>query len=95
MGYKLTNLTFGGEGSSGYKYTEEQRLNISKSKKGKPGWNKGIPLTEKQKQNLKEKNLGKKLSEEAKKKLSIKHKGAQHSLGYRHTEEAKRKFLMH
>jgi len=40
--YPLTNLTNGGEGSSGLKFTDEQRLRISNSTKGKVPWNKGI-----------------------------------------------------
>lgn len=34
MGYKLVNLSDGGEGSSGYKYTEDQRKNRSGEKNG-------------------------------------------------------------
>ena len=35
---------FGGLGTLGYKYTEEQRRNISNSKKGKPSSKKGLKL---------------------------------------------------
>lgn len=40
--YPLTNLTTGGEGSSGLKFTDEQRLRISKSLEGRIPWNKGL-----------------------------------------------------
>ena len=35
-GFKLTNLTFGGEGTFGYKFSEECKLKMSKIQKGKP-----------------------------------------------------------
>ena len=38
-------------------------------------WNKGVPCTEEQKENLRQKNLGKKLSDETKKKMSESRKG--------------------
>lgn len=39
------NLTDGGDTSSGYKFTEDQKNRM----KGRPTWNKGIPATEEQK----------------------------------------------
>ncbi len=41
MGYKLANITAGGEGTSGYKHTPEQREKNRQAKLGKPSWNKG------------------------------------------------------
>jgi NUMOD3 motif len=60
MGYVLANKTDGGEGSSGYKHTKEQKLKNSLAKmgnipwnKGTKGimvaWNKGVPMSEEQK----------------------------------------------
>ena len=43
----LRNLTDGGEGSSGYKLTQEQIQKIKISKSGKPTWNKGKITKEK------------------------------------------------
>lgn len=40
-GFKITNLTNGGEGCFGYKHLQETKIKISKSLKGKPTWNKG------------------------------------------------------
>lgn len=48
--------------------TKEIRLKMSKAKKGKPSPKKGIPLTEEQKEKLRLVNLGKKQSEETKRK---------------------------
>lgn len=41
LGINLTNLSNGGEGSSGLRFTDQQRLNISNSLKGRIPWNKG------------------------------------------------------
>jgi hypothetical protein len=73
---------------SGRKLTEEQKLKLkgrtpwNKGKKGiQTAWNKGIsgtvgnPMTEKTKQKLREKNLGKKKSKETKLKMSKNMKG--------------------
>jgi hypothetical protein len=67
-------------------HTEKTREKISKSLMGyKPwrvligGWNKGIPMTDKQKEKFGKANLGRKASEETKKKLSLVHKGHKNS----------------
>ena len=52
MGYKLANLTDGGEGTSGYKYTPEQIETSRLAHRGYPAWNKGIPLSAETKQKL-------------------------------------------
>jgi len=86
MGYKLANLTDGGEGTSGYKHTDEQRENNRKARLGKPTWNIGIPCREETKLKLSivksgsvpwNKGIpsGLKHSEEFKQKLSDIHKG--------------------
>jgi len=46
MGITLCNLTDGGEGTSGYKHTPEQRENNRRARLGKPVWNSGIPCRE-------------------------------------------------
>jgi len=41
MGYKLANKADGGEGASGYKFTDEQKKNLSLAHIGQVAWNKG------------------------------------------------------
>jgi hypothetical protein len=85
MGYKLVNLTDGGEGVVGLKHTQETKKKMSISKTGVAGHK----CAEETKERLRKINLGKKHSEETKKKLSEHNKGMQNSLGYKHTDEAK------
>lgn len=86
MGMQLCNKTEGGEGTSGYKHTLEQRENNRKARLGKPVWNAGIPCREETKIKLSivkagsvpwNKNIpsGLKHSEEFKQKISALHKG--------------------
>jgi hypothetical protein len=82
MGYKLTNLTDGGEGFSGFKRTnpvwnvgvpcrEETKQKLREQKIGKPAtWNIGRKHSEETKRKCGAKNVGKKLTEEHKKKIS-------------------------
>lgn len=42
----LTNLTDGGEGMSGHKYSDESRHKMSESHKGQVPWSKGKPVSE-------------------------------------------------
>jgi hypothetical protein len=77
----LVNLTYGGEGPYGYIHTTDSREKMSKSKIGKPAHNKGKPGT----------NLGKKFSEETRKKMSESSMGNTYSLGHKHSEDTKRK----
>ena len=46
IGANLTNNTHGGDGSKGCKWSEEQRKNLSNTRKLKPVWNKGISIPE-------------------------------------------------
>ena len=61
MGYKLANLSDGGEGNSGYKATPETLTKMSASAKGKQSWAKGKKL--------------KPHTDETKRQMSVAHKG--------------------
>ena len=74
----LTNMTFGGEGVSGIKRSEEHKKKISEA-------NRGRKRSEETRKKISEGNKGKKQSEEAKRKISKVNKGRKRS------EEAKRK----
>lgn len=54
----LCNWTDGGEGFIGLIFSNRHRENLSKSKIGKPTWNKGVKYTEEHKQKLRESHLG-------------------------------------
>ena len=66
----LTNLTFGGEGSSGFKHSEEAKQKMSESRKG-------TKHSEEVKRKMSESRKGTKHSEEAKRKMSEAKKGIQ------------------
>ena len=72
----LTNMTFGGEGTSGHKFSEETKLKMSEAKKG-------IKFSEEHKQKISEAKKGKKgvyhCSEETKLKISEAKKGRKFS----------------
>lgn len=42
MGYKLANKAEGGTGASGYKFTDDQKKNLSLAHIGQVAWNKGL-----------------------------------------------------
>lgn len=69
------NMTPGGEGSAGYKWSAEQRA----KKQGKVPWNKGIAMSHEQRMKLSQSKKGKKhnqpRSDEWRKKLSLANKG--------------------
>ena len=69
MGVKLVNLTPGGEGSAGYKWTKEQLAN-RRSIKGENNPMFGKSHSEETKRKIAEKAKGRKISEEAKAKIS-------------------------
>jgi len=82
----LVNMTEGGEGASGYKHSNEAKTKISKKRKGKSSWNKGINHSDDAKNKMsvikKQKNsavgeknhfYGKKHSNDVKKKMSENH----------------------
>ena len=68
----LTNMTWGGEGTSGRKLSDESKIKISEK-------NKGIKRSEDEKRNISEKMKGRKLSEEHKQNLSKSLEGRQFS----------------
>lgn len=66
----LCNLTDGGEGNSGYKWTEQNKKRMSELKKGKVTWIKGKHHSEETKKKMASSHKGKKLSVEHRRKLS-------------------------
>lgn len=96
--FKLCNFTIGGKGNTGLKFTNEQRNNLSKSKKGQIPWNKGKSMSEEQKKLLSKIHLergtvppnrkGSKMPKEAIEKISIASKNQVW------TEERKRKISL-
>jgi len=92
LGHDLCNKTNGGEGTSGYKHTEQQRENNRQARLGKPVWNKNIPCKEETKQKISVAKLGSipwnkgissglKHSEEFKEKIRKTHKGNKYNVG--------------
>lgn len=75
------NCTDGGDGTSGHEVTEETRQKISEAvinnyrQTGRKPWNYGIPMSEEQKEQVRQAHIGKPLSEEHRKKLSDAKKG--------------------
>ena len=84
MGYELANLTDGGEGFVGLKFSEEHKAKLSKARIGKIAWNKG-------KVGLPSYTKGYICSEETKAKLRLVNLG---KIGVKHTEETKNKIRM-
>lgn len=84
-----------GNSNRGKKLSDEARRKMSEAKKGKTPWNKGIPITEEQKQQRSLSRTGKKLgphSEETKRKISETQKGRTGwAKGTKKSEEWKRK----
>lgn len=78
MGYKLTNLTDGGEGSSGFKHSQESIAKIVKVKTEQPSryWL-GKPRSQETKDKISKAlmGVGRPHTEEAKKKISLSHTG--------------------
>lgn len=55
------------------------------------GWNKGLPVTEEERELNRQKRLGKKMPEEAKRRISMYQRGCKHRRGHHLSEEHKRK----
>lgn len=83
-GFKLLNMTDGGDSSTGYKHTEETKKKISKVHKGKRVGNKnsfyGKTHSIESRKLISEANKGNTWDEERKKKHSEKLKGGKHSI---------------
>lgn len=78
------NLTDGGDGTLGRRFTEDQKRALSEKHKGKI-------ISEEQRQKLREANLDKHHSDETKAKMSLVHRGNKYNLGRKLTDEQKRK----
>lgn len=70
----LRNMTDGGDGIMGHKHSEETKKKIALARLGKPT-NLGKPMSDSQKQKLREHNLGKVVSAETGRKISEAKKG--------------------
>jgi len=90
MGYKLCNLTDGGEGSSGRKLSDEHKAQISAKCKGKPSWIKGKHHSEETRMKIRTTMTGVKKSKEhainiGKTKIGNKYGfGKTHAIKYRY-----------
>jgi len=86
------NLTVGGEGTVGYKFTEETRKKMSEAQKGEKSHMYGKHISEEHKRKLSEFNRGKQVSEETRRKLSEAHSGKNHfNYGKQFSEETKKR----
>ena len=87
LGY---NLTSGGEGTRGYKYTDEQRKSRSLQAKENKSFT-GHTHTDEYKRRMSELNKGKVFSEETKQKMSESKKGNKYHLGKTLSDETRMK----
>ena len=77
----LVNMTDGGEGILGFKFSAESLQKMSDSHKGKASNNKGVPCSDKHKESISNTNkgntysLGRKVTDETKAKMSKSRKG--------------------
>ena len=84
------NSTPGGDGM-GKEVTDEFRQKISELHKGKTPWNKGVPMPDWLKEKLLATHIGKKHSEETRKKMSKARVGRKPMLGKHHSEETRKR----
>lgn len=89
----LTNLTDGGEGLSGLKFSEESKRKMSNAKKGKPSLNRGIKWPEEMKRKISETLKGKSyISIETRKKMAENQMGEKNQFyGKKHSKESIKK----
>ena len=87
IGCQLTNITRGGEGVLGLNHSEETKKKMSESAKHRPS------MSDATRHLIASISKGHRLSEEAKKKISIAHIGNKSGLGHHHkaSEETRRK----
>lgn len=91
VGADLTNLTSGGDGVFGYKFTKEAKQKISKGNSGKKSFL-GKHHSQETKFKMRNIKIGIPIhTKESKEKISNFHKGNKYNLGRKHSEEAKRK----
>jgi len=94
LGFKLSNITEGGEGSSGYKHTAESLKKISEASKA---FMTGRKMPKESIEKMRATKTGMLASEETKQKISKSLMGNKNAsgnsnrLGIKHTEETKRK----
>jgi group I intron endonuclease len=72
LGFKLANLTDGGDGISGYRHSKEAKEKMSLSQKGRPAPNKGVTPSDEARKRMSQAKLGRKLTPEHCAKLRIK-----------------------
>lgn len=94
--YNLNNsqILKPGNWPNGKERSEETKQKISKALKGNIPWNKGVPISNEQKEKLKQINLGKKHSDIAKSKVSQSLIGNKRRSGKLHSLEEKEKMSM-
>lgn len=94
LNVKLANFTDGGEGISGYRFTEEQKVRRSQLKKGNKN-NLGRKVSPETRARMsraqKARTVWPKLTEEHKKKISEFHSGNKWCLGKKASEETRKK----
>jgi len=94
LGYTLCNITKGGEGTSGYKHTEESLKKISKASKA---FMTGKKMSKESIEKIALTKTGTTLSEETKQKIKVSLLGNKRAvgntnrLGKKHSDETKRK----
>ena len=86
--YYVNTIGRGGatKGTTGYKFTQEQKLNMSNVRKGKPNGRLGKKHSKETKKKIAESKVGVKLSEETKEKMKLDGRR-----GRKHTDETKEK----
>ena len=80
MGYKLANMTDGGEGTSGYKHSETTKLKM-----------KNKVVSDEHKAKISKAGIGRKFSDKSKEKISAALKGNTNCFGRKCSEEVKQK----
>lgn len=92
------NCTDGGDGTSGHLINEEIKKKISEAvidnykKTGRKPWNYGIPMTDEQKEKIRQANTGREITEDIRRKLSDAKKGKPpNNAGSPMSEESKKK----
>lgn len=73
------NSAHGGGGLNGYKFTPEQKRQLSEAHKGQAAWNRGKKMSTEYRRKCAERQAGKKMSDSQKRKISEALKGRQHS----------------